>query len=189
MRLGDAKKAIHEIVSGFFQHANVVWAEQGNTKPPVPYVTMKLGRISRPRDYVGGEDGPMKDVTVPLTIDLYTKGRPVTLQKGKTTVYEDTALDDMNDFVNYLESEGVSLKLFDLGMRFDLSNDILDLSFLENSTQFQYRAEAVFRIQFRELMDGLYGTLQMNSEINPSGGGIEDRPLSVIDEVEEGGNN
>ena len=47
MNLVEVKESLYDATARFFAGAAILWTEQINTKPPVPYVTLKTGGIRR----------------------------------------------------------------------------------------------------------------------------------------------
>ena len=47
MNLSEVKEKIYDITAMFFNGATVIWAEQGNVKPDLPYITLKTGPVKR----------------------------------------------------------------------------------------------------------------------------------------------
>ena len=57
MNLAMVKEVLYDIASMFFQGAPVIWAEQMNTKPTPPYITLKVGNMNRTHFPLIGEGG------------------------------------------------------------------------------------------------------------------------------------
>ena len=85
MNLNEVKDVIYDVVSGYFSGASVIWAEQVNTVPPLPYVTLKTGGVGRTRvPVVDGDDFNRMHYpsTTTLEVNLYTAGKPVRAGDG-----------------------------------------------------------------------------------------------------------
>ena len=47
MNMESVESVIYDVTAEFFHGATVIWAEQVNTKPDLPYVTLKTGNLNR----------------------------------------------------------------------------------------------------------------------------------------------
>lgn len=187
MRTEDMESVIYELVSGFFQGAQVIWAEQVNTTPNLPYVTLKTGGIRRTRFPVIDDDGNRTyPCSTTLEINLYTKGKAVTAADNATSNYSNTAAGDLNDFFNYLDSENIVDALAAHEMDISLEPPVRDLTSLQNDRKYRYRAMAEATVSFSIEANGAYGIYGMDAP-NASGGGtleMAEAEKDIIDEVE-----
>lgn len=197
MNLREVKDTLYDITAMFFQGATILWAEQINTKPPLPYITLKTGALNRtvfPIEDDGGNRYYPSRITA--EINLYTKGRQVTAGKDITGNYENTAVSDMTDFFNFVESDDVTDILAGKGMDVMLVQPVRDLTDLQNDSRYRYRSMAEMTVSFAMEADGPYGIREMKAAPNASGGGTqemaeaEDRVIEEVElsEVTEGGN-
>ena len=46
MNMESVESVIYDVTAEFFHGATVIWAEQVNTKPDLPYVTLKTGNLN-----------------------------------------------------------------------------------------------------------------------------------------------
>jgi len=93
-----------------------------------------------------------------LQVDLYTKGYSLNDETGVTAVYENTAVNDLTDFVNFINSTYVD----DWSGEKDVSilaNQVHDLTGLINDTSWEYRAMAELEIGFTQGAVGHTGTM------------------------------
>ena len=197
MNMESIESVIYDVTAEFFRGATVIWVEQVNTKPDLPYVTLKTGNINRTRFPVVDDDGNrFYPCNVLLEINLYTKGRAVTIAENVTGNYANTATSDLQDFFNYLDSDKIVDKLASQGMDISLEPPVRDLTNLQNDSKYRYRAMAEATVLFSQEANGSYGIGGMDAP-NASGGGsaeMTDTQIDVIEEVEiteqnyEGGN-
>ena len=189
MNLNEVKDVIYEAVSGFFGGASVIWAEQTNTKPPLPYVTLKVSGISKSRVPVVERDDfnqmyyPSKTT---LEINLYTNGKPVTAGeecRESTDNYENTAMSDLNDFFNFVESEYMTDCLTGKGIDISLMPPIRDLTGIQNDRGYRYRAMAEAAVAFSQEANNAYGTGYMPDIPNKSGGGSQKMAKTPIEPI------
>ena len=193
MNLVEVKDFLYEVTAQFFVGASIIWAEQINTKPTLPYVTLKCGNVTRTAyPMIDGEDRRVYQLNIPLEVNLYTKGKPITVGEGVTGNYVNTATSDLMEFANFVESEAITDMIAEKGMDISLRPPIQDLVAFENDVSFRYRAMAEFTVSFAQEANGTYGLGGMPQIPNSSGGGIhtmtekEDYVIESI-EIEEGG--
>lgn len=188
MTLEKVKEQICKITEFYFTGAKVLWAELANTKPPLPYVTLKIGHLDRtafPIEEETEERERSYQCSTILEVNLYTRESMITEEKV-TGSYANTALSDLTSFTNFLESEEITDKLAKDGIAISLMPPARDLSFLENETAYRYRAMAEYAVSFVIQADGAYGIGGMEIP-NWSGGGTKEMaetPIEAIKEVE-----
>ena len=171
MNLEDVKSVIYNVTTEFFQGATVIWAEQINTKPELPYVTLKTGNINKTRFPIVDDNGNRYyPCSTLLEINLYTKGKAVTVGKNVTGNYANTATSDLNDYFNFLDSDTVVDQLAAFGMDISLEPPVRDLTGLQNDSKYRYRAMAEATVSFAQEADGPYG-IGGKTAPNSSGGG------------------
>lgn len=186
MSINELKEKIYTVISDYFTYATVIWAEQANVKPQPPYIVIKLINVSK-EPYVVGDDIDSRQFyhcSAKMEINFFTKGEPVVVRRNETISYKNSALSDLLDFADYLES----VRITDILMKDDISlqlvSPIQDLTMLENSSSFRYRAMAEFVIYFTDEASGGYG--MKDKDISTSSGAnivdfLED--LSYIEEI------
>lgn len=198
MNLAMVKEVLYDIASMFFGQAAVIWAEQVNTKPAPPYVLLKVSNLNRTYFPIIGEDGKRYyPCSTTMEINLYTKGKPITKQENVTGNFMNTAVSDLNDFFQFVESDEITDLLAGKGMDVSLIPPVRDLTGLENDSRYRYRAMAEATVSFSQEAGGLYGIRGMPDVPNYSGGGTiemaeaEDSVIesAEIEEIIEGGLN
>jgi len=169
-------------VKHFFTDAEVIWVEQSMTKPQFPYVTLKARNITKNLHSIESDEGKYYPCTTNLEVNLYTKGRRVTGDN-----YENTAEDDLLEFVKFLESDAMLEAAGRNNIAIQLLPPVRDLTELYHDTSYRYRAYAEFTISYMEDASGRYG-LGADGE-NYSGGNPmyrnqEDYIIEIV-EIEE----
>lgn len=188
MDLEAVKGAVYDMTALFFGGATVIWAEQVNTVPALPYVMLKMGSLHRNALILVDDDGERYyqcDTTV--QIDLYTRGRPVTVGDGVTGNYANTAVSDMMDFFSFVESERITDRMSEMGISIALMPPVRDLTGLQNDSKHRYRSMAEASVSFLMSADGGYGLSGMSIVPSPSGGGTADMagvPIEPIEQIE-----
>lgn len=195
MNLKSVKDVLLDVTEMFFQGATVIWTEQMNTKPKVPYVTLKVNGINKSLFPIEEEGGRYYPCDTVLEVNLHTQGRPVTVGKNVTGNYANTATSDLMDFFKFLESDNMIDYLAGKGVNIILRPPVRDLTDLQNGTSYRYRSMAEATVNWSEDAEGPYGIGGMAYVPNSSGGGTEgmanaDEDFFVQAEIEniEGGN-
>lgn len=188
MNLENVKETLYDITAMFFQGATILWTEQINTKPPLPYVTIKVGGIQRTAFPIIDKNGTRYyPCQTTAEFNLYTKGKPVTLGNKVTGNFMNTATSDMMEFFNFVESDHITDIVAKKGMDVSLIPPIRELTDLQNDSRYRYRSMAEAVVSFAMEADGPYGMSNATSIPNSSGGGTKDiveAEISVIEEVE-----
>lgn len=195
MTLTELRQYLYKTVKQYFENATVVWSESKMTNPTLPYVTLKLKNISTPIFSINNIEnnvprGYYKAKRI-LEINLYTKGREIE-KSGCMAGSENTAADDLTEFVMYLRSGFVNEQNVINNLTIMPMSPVQDLTALVNDIRFEYRAMAELEINFILVTKGYAGQISFIApqnivknnggsnpdeeqepefEISPSGGG------------------
>lgn len=149
----EARNHIKNITKKYFQNAEVDFANKSHRpKAMAPYVCITLG--SPVRDLhpvvrlVGDRLVSYYQTHLPVQIDLFTHGSDAEPDDTGYVNAEDTAVDDLTDFLDYLESEYVHdwLDRIDAGITTD--GVIQPLTGLITDSDYEYRAMLEFSFGF-----------------------------------------
>lgn len=189
MNMSELREKVYELTEMFFSDATIIWSEQIATKPKPPYVTLKVSGINKPLHPIRDEESGafFYPCSTLLEVNLYTMGKPITIAQGVTGNYENTAQDDLMEFIKFLESERVLDLLEQYNLDIQLIPPIRDLTELMNETKYRYRAMAELTISYMEVAEGGYGISNMPNIPNFSGGGnpeLADVETYEIEEIE-----
>lgn len=189
MNLTEVKERLYDAAACFFANAVVIWADQAGTRPEPPYVTLRMGGISRtafPAD--DGAGGRSYQCRTTAEVNLYTRGRPLTEGEESITFgCINTATADLMEFSSFLESDALVDGFAGCGMDVSLMSPVRDLTFLQNESSYRYRAMAEYTVSFVEEAGGRYGLSGMPMVPNCSGGGTPEmaaEPAEVIEQAD-----
>ena len=98
--------------------------------------------------------------------------------------YVNTAVADMMDFFNFIESDTVTDTLWKEALSLSLMHPIRDLTGLENSSRYRYRSMAEAMVLFSQESNGAYGISGMSVVPNASGGGTTEMVEKAIEPIE-----
>lgn len=183
----EVKEALYDIVAMFFHGAAVIWAEQINTLPALPCVTLKMGGMQRSAFPLVDEDGSRYyPCRTTAEVDLYTRGKPVTVGDGVTGNHANTAVSDLMDFFNFVESEEITDRMAGKGIEITLIPPVRDLTVLMNDSRYRYRAMAEAAVTFAHEADGAYGIggIQVPSHSGGGTAGMAGTGIAAIEGVE-----
>lgn len=172
MRIEDLKEAVYDIVVKYFSSANVIWAEEYMAKTLHPLVTLKFKTLQIGNMEIEGEHNGEHTATyncsMPLEVNLYTKGAEIT--GTGITAMVNTALSDLTQFVVYLHSPFVQNKFNALDICILLNGNVQDVSAAQEDNRYEYRAMAEFNVTFVTRFEGAYNTIEKTA----SGGGSDE---------------
>jgi hypothetical protein len=179
MTIDELKQSIYKIVSTYFKGAIVAWGTQKGkaVKPLLSFVQLTLGDVNYTQhaSSVTDEDSGEIYKVIPsyctLTVDLYTHGKKVNV--GEDTFYENSALNDMLDFVGYMMSDYVLELCDEYNISVRTEGRAMDTSAVVD-TSYEYRSRQVFIVMFTQESHGYAGISKENWSQTSSGGGSKD---------------
>lgn len=186
MTLSEAKQTIFDFVQSFFEEGTVAFEDQKMVRLPVPYITLKFLNINKQRFANKYDDKIYWEIKSTVSMNIYTQGKEVSVNDS-LHYYENSAQDDLMDFIKYMESDGSTDWLSNKNVSLMLKDDsIKDLSMLLNDTTYRYRAYAEFDFTFTDEQAGYKGQQLAKNVPNSSGGGKSEYVVGdyYIEEVE-----
>jgi len=158
----ELRQTLYNLVNEYFGTATITWGKVKAVSPNVPQVVLNLEGISRNYQPIRGQVQGVLVNTYPsqtvLQVDLYTKGAPTSSDPNTTAGYENTAVNDLTDFLNFINSAYVD----DWTDRHDITvlcNKVNDLTELINDTAWDYRAMIEIEVGFTQGAVGSSGTM------------------------------
>lgn len=178
MNLSEVRQQILEITSAYFTGAAVLFTKQsGRTAPSSPLVTLTFGTINRTvqpiTDVVDGYYVASHPMSVRLQVDLYTKGKPVSVPSGSQVPMDNTATDDLSGFLNFLDSPYVTRICHDVDISIISAGSVMDVSDMIGDTSYRYRAMAELIVSYTQTTVGDAELLKADS-IKPDGTVVPD---------------
>lgn len=181
MDVNGVRQSILELAAYYFQGTTVTFARQSRmAKQGVPLITLYTGTMTRPINppvrIIDGNSVSFYPSSVTVQIDLFTKGRKVETGSGYLPIMENTAVDDLTGFLNFLNSEYAVNYCDEKDIAVVIPNTVQDLTGLIDDTNYEYRAMAELTVYFTAQVIGYSGTLSSESvkhkasETNPPPG-------------------
>ena len=160
----ELKKKLYDLVKSYFEGATVTWGKvSGSVNPKAPAVILSTVSLQRPyqpiKQTVDGVPVHCYPSKTTLQVDLYTKGAALNGGgAGMTAAHENTAVDDLVDFVNFINSVRVDdwSGIHDVSI---MANTVQDLTELVNDTTWDYRAMVELEIGFTQTAVGHGGIM------------------------------
>lgn len=182
MRLSEIKELIRSITKEYFEKATVVFSKESRAvKPQLPLITISTGNVKRTvysaREW---EDETLVDnylSSFPIQFDLFTHGSPVVDDEtGAIIAYENTAVDDMLSFADFLNSEYVNLIADENDIAILTDSGVIDLTGLVNDNNYEYRSQMSATVYFTHKAKGHTSVLSEDGkfkETSSNGGTAE----------------
>ena len=169
MRVQEAKELFRSLVKEYFGGATVIWANQSRMAKPKPaLVVIRCGSVHRPLypnyNIVNEELIGYYESRMSITIDVFTKGSAVINdENGRTAGIDNTAMNDVLAFMDYLNSEYVTEWSYRNDVSILTDSDPQDLTGLINETTYEYRARLTVSFYFTQTAVGHSAVLDENS--------------------------
>ena len=155
MNISKARELFRLLAKEHFSQHTVVFSKQSRVaKPEIPLITITTGNPTRhllPNEILTNEESEgFYQTKLPFTVDLFTNGSPVYDETGEEIGCEDTALDEMLLFQNFLNSDYVT--------RWSNKNDVSiladgnsqNLTGLINDTSYEFRSRLIVNFYFTQ---------------------------------------
>lgn len=177
----EAKRCFRDITARYFKDANIIYANQSHAVKPTskPLVTIAFGNIKRPLNppttIIDGRPVSFYPSSVSVTLNLFTHGRRIEIAKGITPAMEDTAAEDLTDFLSFLNSDTAIQFCGENDIAIIVPNDVMPLSGVINDVAYEYRARAEIELRFTSVAAGYSGTLPAESISIKSTGNVPEQ--------------
>lgn len=175
MRVSQAKELFRSLTAQYFANAEVTFTRQSRVaKPQIPLVTITQGNVRRPLSPVyEEEDGVLVGhypSRISMTVDLFTHGQPVIDDDtGNTVAYENTAMDDMLCFADFLNSPHTVNWCHEHDVSILIDGDAQDMTGLVNDNNYEFRSRLAVLFFFTQKAVGHSATLSEESIQYPTG--------------------
>ena len=175
MRVNEAKELFRQLTKQYFSGATVAFANQSRQpKPTLPLVTITPGNVKRPNapnyENINGTIVGNYLSRLSITIDLFTHGSPIVDEEtGQTVAYENTALDDMMAFADFLNSTETVWWCNRNDVSVLIDGDAQDLTGIVNDTSYEYRSRLVVFFYFTQKAVGAAAVASEASILYPTG--------------------
>lgn len=186
MTIGELRYVLHDVVKRYFVGASVKWINENNTKPAGPLVTLQLGNVHRELfSIMENRQGRLVKLyhsRAMLDVNLYTPGGTVKVQPGMRPKAENTAVNDMQDFVSYMDSDYAMGLLDAADVAVLPEGPTMDVSSLIDNVKYEYRAMQQFTVEFTQNAAGVAGIIHIPAA--PETGEPPDHPDGTLPDAQ-----
>lgn len=183
MNIGEVKQYLYNLVAMYHPGATIAWTKTGGVKPKEPFISLAYSNLERSQfPNMNDEGDNYYNYSMIFEINLYTKGKAVSAEND--TYYENTAVEDLDEFIRFLDSPKVSDITSGDNVTIVFNPPVRDVSELIGDTKFNYRSMAEFTVSFTDKASGEYGVRNKTVVPNPSGGGTQEYAGAVIEPIE-----
>lgn len=165
MNIGEVKAAVYQLLTMYFAGAVVVWANTKKVEPQYPFVTVRMESVTRTQHpnmkVIDGQPCGFYPSKAVFEVQLFTNGKEISTGEGSYVA--NTAVDDMNAFLNFLLSPMAQDWCSERNMTIIPQSPIQDITALTDDIDWAYRAMLEFAVYFTLLSVGYSGILAEES--------------------------
>lgn len=164
MKASGAKDLFRQLTEDFFKGYSVVFANQSRVaKPEIPLVTILPGNVKRPQaanhTVKRGVLVGYYESRLTFTVDLFTNGKPIEDDDGDVVAYENTAMDELLEFADYLNSPKCVAWCHERDVSILIETDAQDLTGAVNDNNYEYRARLEVLFSFTQETSAKFGDM------------------------------
>lgn len=171
MRVSQAKELFRQLTKRYFADATVTFTRQSRVaKPKIPLITLTPGAVRRPAHpvykVINGIEVAHYESRLSFQVDLFTHGSPV-MDEGEEVAREDTSMDDMLAFVDYLNSRSTIEWCHEHDVSVGIDGDVQDLTGVVNDNNYEFRSRLSVLFYFTQQAVGAAAVLTEDSLLYP----------------------
>ena len=169
MRLEQARETFRELTKIFFQTAEVCFTNQSRiAKGSIPLITIGTGPVHRStfssNEDIDGVTISSYPARVSVTVDLFTNGKEVVDEEsGEVVAYEDSAVDDLLSFVDFLNSSYTVNWCREKDISILIDGDVQNMTGIVNDTNYEYRARVALFLNYTHRAIGYAAAVKEDS--------------------------
>ncbi len=174
MYVSQAKELFRQLTKSYFAGATVAFARQSRApKNQIPLVTITPGNVKRSLHpsykILDGIQVGVYPSRISMTVDLFTNGAPVIEDEtGKVVAYENTAIDDMLAFADFLGSQNTIEWCNRNDVSILIDGDAQDLTGIVNDNNYEFRSRIAVMFYFTQHTVGSAAVLSEESILYPT---------------------
>lgn len=191
MNSNELRHTLRDIVKMYFANANVLWSNGRYTKPNKPYITLSLRSVSKTIHSIRSAPNGVLRQSYPsqavLTVNLITNGKRTATKEGYTDVYDNTAVADLEDFCNFIESVKVSYICDDKDISIVQNGTVTDVTALLDGMEPEYRAMVEFTVDYMQEVSGGYNVSKIKVHLADHDTDQDDEDAEAFEPTPSGG--
>lgn len=171
MDVNGLKALFFSICENFFNGTNIMWVGEGSETPPLPLITLRtdtLNKATFPFDEGFNEDGQFIEyynADIMLEVKAYSKGYVGNVEEGVIQTAENTAMNDMQQFADYIASQGMIEQLGKYKVNMIQEGPVRDTSVVKSGSRYEYSAMVEYKVNFILETSGVYAVSSQSSQI------------------------
>lgn len=167
MKVRQANDIFRNLTAEYFNKAETVFANQSRkAKPKIPLVTIRPGNVKRTTfsnsSTIDGTNISAYPSRIQYQVDLFTNGVPYVVD-GETLYYENSAMDEIQSFIDYLNSEYVRTLCRKNDVSILVEGDAQDLTGIVNDSNYEFRSRLTVLFYFTQTSVGSAAVLSEDS--------------------------
>lgn len=189
MQVTDLKKLLFSTCQKFFGTTNMIWVGETSGSPSLPLVTLRadsLNKATFPFDVGFDEDGQFIEfynADIMFEVKGYTQGYVGDKKEGWIQSAENTVLNDLRQFADYIASADITKQLDTVNVHMIQEGPVRDTSIAKSGSRQEYSAMVEYKVDF--VLDSRdAGKLEKNT-LTKSAPDIEDTGyFETVNEIE-----
>ena len=195
MDVNGLKEFLYETSKKFFASTNMAWVGENSESPPLPLVTLRIDSINKatfPFDEEVNEDSKFIEyynADTMFEVKAYSKGYVGNEEDGVIQSAENTVMNEMQQFANYIASHGILKQLNEANVQMTQEGPVRDTSVVTSGSRYEYSAMVEYRVHFILETSGEYGisNIEKNTmtKTPPQGMGEETGYFETVNNIGE----
>ena len=189
------KEFLQSVSEMFFGETNMAWVGETSESPPLPLVTLRLDTVSKatfPFDDGFNEDGQFIEyynAEIMFEVKAYSKGYVGSVEEGFIRSPENTSMNDLQQFADYMASKGVTELLSEKNVQIIQEGPVRDTTVAKSGSRHEYSAMVEYRVGFVLESVGEFGVpdnIEKNTLLKslPQGAGEETGYFDTVSQIE-----
>lgn len=195
MDVNALKKLLFSTCNTFFNGTNIIWIGEVSEMPPLPLITLRTNTLNKatfPFDTGFNEDGQFVEyynADIMFEVKAYSKGYVGSVEEGVIQSAENTAMNDMQQFADYMASFGIIEQLGNDNVSMIQEGPVRDTTVVKSGSRSEYSAMVEYKVHFILESSGRYSASQIdkNTLIHTVSEGIEEETgyFETVNHIED----
>lgn len=189
MEVSDLKKLLFTTFQKFFGTTNMIWVGETSGSPSLPLVTLRadsLNKATFPFDVGFNEDGQFIEfynADIMLEVKGYTQGYVGEKKEGWIQSAENTAVNDLQQFADYIASADIAKQLDKVNVQMIQEGPVRDTSMVKSGSRNEYSAMVEYKVNF--ILDSMDASKYSKNTLIKSAPELEDTGyFETVNEIE-----
>lgn len=195
MDISKLKESLQSVSEMFFGETNMAWVGETSESPPMPLITLRLDTVNKatfPFEDGFNEDGQFIEyynADIMFEVKAYSKGYVESVKEGVITSPENTSMNDLQQFADFMASKGVTELLSKKNVQIVQEGPVRDTTVAKSGSRHEYSAMVEYRVSFILETVGEFGlpaNIGKNTLLKslPQGAGEETGYFETVSNIE-----